>query len=587
MVFFFFFCGGVVSVSARGEPLKREFIPFIAQTANLDPATTLLLNVAALKAILDGDASVVTPERLKRIDHQLKVLTDYQFADFLTIRELTANALDSYYHNQAFGPKDRKVWVTVENGALTIEDHGIGMSLQDIVFYLLTPTRSKNPFVRSAGDAKEGVTGRFGQGFFSIFSFLKKTTDRIVLETHIRDGVSYVLTFLLNEAGKLELTIDEREGKKPDSGTKIFITSSLLEGDQAGKPMGQYIESEVVRSYFRHAYRGQVFLNGDWVNPPEEPREKIVGADDNPLSAGSYVILGAAQDTQSKGQIYITVNGILICSIPVQGAYIYDGLVVDFPADTKLTQDRGGLDRWSEKNSAFIKKLIDRSVEKEDVRLLNTLEPLIGDSGFNLHEIPLRFKTQTLPLRKEILSVVRIHGAPVQFLAENIYKRAVEIKPVIKKVGGDAALFPAEFSDKGPTIRFFALENQYPVFFVDQSISVETPPFGKRTLNFLYEDWRMVQPEYVDREPFLVVRKNVVVGSSLESKEDPAKEQTRVAWQKRFAEPSAFTVLPWIISESMGEYVVSSKKSDTTFTLSLQKGGETMNMHFNTAIWGS
>lgn len=179
----------LISLTLRAEVFTTEMVPFLATTADYDPSKIPLSSLHELQSLIQ-QTPPVSDLRVTRVRQQLKILTGYQFSDFLTVRELIANSADAYYHNASFAPANRKVEVHTDatRGILTVQDQGVGMSLHDIVFYLLTPTRSKNPFVMERGQAKEGVTGRFGQGFFSVFSFLQNSEDRIVAETQTEGG---------------------------------------------------------------------------------------------------------------------------------------------------------------------------------------------------------------------------------------------------------------------------------------------------------------------------------------------------------------------------------------------------------------
>lgn len=231
-------------------------------------------------------------------------------------------------------------------------------------------------------------------------------------------------------------------------------------------------------------------------------RESIPGG----TNPGSYGIYGHPIDTEGSGQIHITVNGILIRSIPVKGAYIYSEVVLDFPADTELTQDRGSLDYWSEKNTKFMQQVIQRAVEKDDVRWVNTLEPLLGKEGFNLYEIKLPFSTQTLPFRSEISDLRKVENKRLQFLSEQIFNRSVDTIPIIKKPKGEvAAVFVSQFdSTDKHSVRFFSLQDRYPVFFLDERFQLQHLPFGKRVLNALYKERISVRSGYSDAIPFSV-----------------------------------------------------------------------------------
>lgn len=118
------------------------------------------------------------------------VIKKFLYSDHeIFLRELVSNAVDATQKLKtlsSFGEfkgelGDLKVTVTIdkEAGTLTVSDHGIGMTADDIEKYINQIAFSgAEEFVNKFKDTANGIIGHFGLGFYSAFMVAKKVEIR-------------------------------------------------------------------------------------------------------------------------------------------------------------------------------------------------------------------------------------------------------------------------------------------------------------------------------------------------------------------------------------------------------------------------
>ena len=118
------------------------------------------------------------------------VIKKFLYSDHeIFLRELVSNAIDATQKLKtlsSFGEfkgelGDLKVTVTIDKevGTLTISDHGIGMTADDVNKYINQIAFSgAEEFVNKFKDTANGIIGHFGLGFYSAFMVAKKVEIR-------------------------------------------------------------------------------------------------------------------------------------------------------------------------------------------------------------------------------------------------------------------------------------------------------------------------------------------------------------------------------------------------------------------------
>lgn len=119
------------------------------------------------------------------------------------LRELVANAIDATRKLQTLasfgdfkgelGEMNVEVKVDKEAGTLTISDHGIGMTAEEVQKYINQIAFSgAEEFVNKFKDSAAGIIGHFGLGFYSAFMVSKKVEIRTLSYQDGAEGVKWV-----------------------------------------------------------------------------------------------------------------------------------------------------------------------------------------------------------------------------------------------------------------------------------------------------------------------------------------------------------------------------------------------------------
>ncbi|MCP9612103.1 molecular chaperone HtpG [Coprobacter tertius] len=123
-------------------------------------------------------------------DNIFPIIKKFLYSDHeIFLRELVSNAVDATQKLKtlsSFGDfkgevGDMKVWVSIdkENGTLTISDHGVGMTSEEIEKYINQIAFSgAEEFLSKYKNDANAIIGHFGLGFYSSFMVAKKVEIR-------------------------------------------------------------------------------------------------------------------------------------------------------------------------------------------------------------------------------------------------------------------------------------------------------------------------------------------------------------------------------------------------------------------------
>lgn len=155
------------------------------------------------------------------------VIKKFLYSDHeIFLRELVSNAVDATQKLKtlsSFGEfkgelGDMNVRVTVdkEAGTLTVSDHGIGMTAEDIDKYINQIAFSgAEEFLKKYKDTANAIIGHFGLGFYSAFMVAKKVVIRSLSYKEGSKAVEWTCD------GSPEFTMEETD--KTDRGTDIIL----------------------------------------------------------------------------------------------------------------------------------------------------------------------------------------------------------------------------------------------------------------------------------------------------------------------------------------------------------------------------
>ena len=155
------------------------------------------------------------------------VIKKFLYSDHeIFLRELVSNAVDATQKLKtlaAFGDfkgtlDDMRVEVTVdkEAGTLTVSDHGIGMTADDIEKYINQIAFSgAEEFLEKYKDNANAIIGHFGLGFYSAFMVAKKVEINTLSYKEGAEAVRWQCD------GSPEFTIEPSD--KKERGTEIIL----------------------------------------------------------------------------------------------------------------------------------------------------------------------------------------------------------------------------------------------------------------------------------------------------------------------------------------------------------------------------
>ena len=155
------------------------------------------------------------------------VIKKFLYSDHeIFLRELVSNAIDATQKLKtlsSFGEYkgelgDMNVRVTVDKsaGTLTVSDHGIGMTAEDIDKYINQIAFSgAEEFLKKYKDTANAIIGHFGLGFYSAFMVAKKVVIRSLSYKEGAKAVQWECD------GSPEFSMEEIE--KAERGTDIIL----------------------------------------------------------------------------------------------------------------------------------------------------------------------------------------------------------------------------------------------------------------------------------------------------------------------------------------------------------------------------
>lgn len=155
------------------------------------------------------------------------VIKKFLYSDHeIFLRELVSNAVDATQKLKtlsSFGEfkgelGDMKVRVSIdkEAGTLTVSDHGVGMTAEDVEKYINQIAFSgAEEFLKKYKDTANSIIGHFGLGFYSAFMVAKKVEIRTLSYKDGAKGVKWECD------GSPEFTMEEIE--KDERGTDIVL----------------------------------------------------------------------------------------------------------------------------------------------------------------------------------------------------------------------------------------------------------------------------------------------------------------------------------------------------------------------------
>ncbi len=282
-----------------------------------------------------------------------------------SIIEIVSNAADSV------PGKVMNVNIETSKTGYRATDSWDGMNPYIILEKLLIP--------KVSGKTGEITTGRFGVGFYTVLSHLKKSSDFVKVTTRYKDK-TYVIEFALHErTGDVFMHTHIGQDTKK-SGTIVEVSASDFDQKNAEKLVRETFVSD----------RGNIFLNG-----------RLLDTDKSLLTlTGEYMSLSFSSLLWIKSHVTIAMNDVAIETIDIPGIHVPSEIVLHFPLSCKLPESRSELAIDAEARKCIkdmISTIVVSSVTRDQkIALFNALAPVLRtfqgrSSGHSQHDNLLKF----------------------------------------------------------------------------------------------------------------------------------------------------------------------------------------------------
>lgn len=346
--------------STKDEKLKSKYKEFCDYMA--------FNNEMFKKMVKDFDVKPVD------LEHYIHSQSEQKYRSTV---ELISNAIDATYkkhkkENLAATFKKSQVRVVLRNDGYTVADMGIGMDSKTILEKLLIPN------VSGSG---EGTIGRFGVGFYTSLSHLESPDDEVLVRTN--DGnnayrISFKINPLYNDIGvniePINLEEAKTSGQNIPLGTAITVKSKNFEKEKA---------RELIDYSFAFNDKQCDILLRDQENQHDYYLVNDLNNLNKISGENTSILFSKEQNLKNESHVSILVNGVTIESQTIKGANLPKDLVLDFPLECSLPENRAELsiDKVAIDSIKEMVSLILGSAEVQDqekISICNALYLVIG-----------------------------------------------------------------------------------------------------------------------------------------------------------------------------------------------------------------
>ncbi|MFC2149412.1 ATP-binding protein [Candidatus Auribacterota bacterium] len=333
-------------VKIKNEVALVDMVAYLVNPNNED--------LSELKAAINGKQTIqsILNQRPGNRDFQNGILADFIHSIFShthrPLVEIITNAVDALTGD----PNKQKVDISIDQKGFVVMDKGKGMSLGEVLTQLLIP-------MISGQDGKLGKHGRFGVGFFSMLSYLKKPSDRVVVQTRAANSQGYQISFRLKK-GKLMVAVTPKDGL--EQGARVQLKTRDFAVEKA---------KQLVSHVFRTKAGVSLEVNHQKINRPEnyitifrDPKTQVA-------------IRLSKKSITGQGIIAAAVTGATFFEVEIEGAGIPEEVIVDFSPATPFPVARDTFE-VNQATRDTIKALIaGLSKRKDNLEILSLIYPLI------------------------------------------------------------------------------------------------------------------------------------------------------------------------------------------------------------------
>ncbi|MBF0215357.1 MAG: ATP-binding protein, partial [Candidatus Omnitrophica bacterium] len=304
----------------------------------------------------------VKQEQVALFKNKIRKVRQHQFSGInRPIVEIIANSIDAYSAGTV--PSARDVDVRLDSQGFEVVDRGKGMSLYQVITDLMIPSRSSK---RTPG---ESTIGRFGVGFYSVLNYLKTEDDRLVVETsNGLEGTSAVFHLVMeNGKGVVKVSVTKTDNRVKGTTVRFEKKDSDFDPAESG---------DVINDFMRFNQGAVIKVNGGMINDMSLSDPGLFARYEGD---GGGVHYSREKAENGEGEIFLTVNGVVIKKIAVEGRNIPKITVFDLPKDTALKKARDRI-LCGEKEKAFLQDLWGQAMAGEDgLEVLNVFYEVVAE----------------------------------------------------------------------------------------------------------------------------------------------------------------------------------------------------------------
>ncbi len=397
----------------QSEEWEMSLLTFVSRISNLSREEraqfeTKIQSINQLRELmqnLDKGRSAFAQNHPKFTKHAgtLQQLIHHRFSATDSLLALVSNAVDAQKAFTRIYSRTYQVKPKVEVSRPTLDffevkDYAVGMSLADVIFFLLSPYHSKTARYQLGVGVREGIS------FFSALHFLKEPGDSITVRTSKRgENFGVIVSFFLDQ-NKIQVRLKTQ--LLATAGTTVQIRSSLLL-DIPEADFESALQKRFKQSSIAITYEGGAFTNGEWLN--QRAGQHLVCIEKQRSGWSSIAVMQGEETID-----YYKQESVNVCK----------QLALILPPNLQLSAGGGAWSVQLPKVKEFIKKASLDAVQRRDFASLNSLLPVLQEAGEDVL-MPLRLafdqdRSYRLPTQKGALAVRKVGDIAPIIISETI-----------------------------------------------------------------------------------------------------------------------------------------------------------------------
>lgn len=326
-------------------------------------------------------------------DRRLHHFIQNQAADeYRSIVETVSNAIDFSY-------ADGVVDVSISKDGYTVRDYGKGMGQIELFEKLLIPYASGTRAIDRA------AIGKFGLGFYTVFSHLSEDGDRVQVKSYNK-GIGYQLDFIYR-SGEIYFTPSFQN--EVNSGTEISVYSTNFDPVSAEETLRSHIElkrNATVLLENNYSIEEETESTTDHINDLSGFEQVAIKHSDIEESA---LLFSSQKARESTGTVSFLINGITVEKHKLRGSNVPLNIGLDFPYTASLPEARNEV-RFDgivvRSFESFIESIAQQKIDSEEkIRLFNAVAESLQFFAKRYGSNPKTLQLLFLKISQELKSI--------------------------------------------------------------------------------------------------------------------------------------------------------------------------------------